>query len=1087
MIKMFRYTPEFILEKHAKGEVQGTLSGAMLLLELVNIPAISAIFHKDGDRGAQELGRLLVLAFSRPLQIIRDHGAFVSHFDFGALYAIFPQAEPRLIISAVNSINMHLKNRSRFHSSLGDIALSLRQSISHGDIHWEIFRDGSPCEYTFYSPVFQELADISLHEEAVLFSSAAAQQLGLSFFEEQDFGYRLISDEIIKEKTALSFDYPAKSLEAFTPPDYLGFEVSSQIRNAAFCFVNLGNIEPDSTAAVVHQIQNIVEQYGGFLHKYVFAPKGLCGIISFGLLKQTGRTLERATRFCLHSVQSMPKLEFGISCGSLISTYIGDARLREFTAFGACPKIAARLLLEAEPGQIISDSFWAQEMNAKYDFILKGSLETDGLMRGINFFSVGKKQDEYARQQELPFVGREEEIHAVRQLILGNESCGVIYISGDAGVGKSRLAQEVLTAFSEPAFQKYQLSCDAIFSKPLEAVKQIIKFIFDYNPKLSEAERIQVFRAKWAELEAAGHKMQNDESVVASLLGYGWEHSFWSMLSDAKKADHQKQAFARLLCFLAQLKAMIIYIDDGQWLDPESKAFFQALNADDCPHPITILSTCRYLTNGERVDFGIEAASRHDVDLDSLDYLQTKALTKSILAVQDLPEPTQELIYSKSMGNPLFIEQFTRYLQESSYLNERGILSADIGYLSSYGMKDIIISRIDRLTLRQQESVFHASVLGIEFRSEVLEQMLGYDATEELETGVQYHIWRQLGSTHYSFSHILILDAAYKRISSPKLKLLHKAAAEALQSVQKDRLEEYSEEIAIHFEKAGILDKAAHFFDVAGSYCWRIFMFERAKSHYKKAIAFWELSVGKADPLYAESVFHLALLLHYLRDFTTLEPLYLEVLKINEANYGSDSHVLSPYINNLGRFYKDIGRYQEAETLLQRSLDIEISLDANGSNVADRLNNLGHLYVIQKEYDKAKDFFLQAMDILDQYYEDDFWFTAVVLANLGGCYLKFKQYKDAEPLLLRSLKINEKRFGNADPAYANSLNLMAQLYQGQRKLRKAESYFEQALKIYESTMGSNHEKTISTQKSLNDLRQKRRPPKRMRIQKPKRP
>ena len=62
-------------------------------------------------------------------------------------------------------------------------------------------------------------------------------------------------------------------------------------------------------------------------------------------------------------------------------------------------------------------------------------------------------------------------------------------------------------------------------------------------------------------------------------------------------------------------------------------------------------------------------------------------------------------------------------------------------------------------------------------------------------------------------------------------------------------------------------------------------------------------------------------------------------MNIALATYGEDSLKLSPYINNLGRFYKDVGRYEESERLLLQSLELEKKREPDSSNVADRINN----------------------------------------------------------------------------------------------------------------------------------------------------
>jgi len=219
-------------------------------------------------------------------------------------------------------------------------------------------------------------------------------------------------------------------------------------------------------------------------------------------------------------------------------------------------------------------------------------------------------------------------------------------------------------------------------------------------------------------------------------------------------------------------------------------------------------------------------------------------------------------------------------------------------------------------------------------------------------------------------------------------------------------------------------------------------------------------------------LFHLGLLYHYMRDFSQVESIYKQVLEINEIHHGKDSQLLSPYINNLGRFYKDTGAYSDSELLLRRSLQIEMTINPNTSNVADRLNNLGHLYSIQKDYEHAESTYLEAMTILDTYYAKDFWFTATVLSNLGMIYLVQKRYNEAEPLLRRAHDINVTVNGLEHPESAFSLERMARLYSTQGKFRLAEPLILEAIEIYKKTFGKGHSSTIRAIEIIVDLYQK---------------
>ncbi|MDP2172739.1 MAG: tetratricopeptide repeat protein [Candidatus Cloacimonadaceae bacterium] len=1065
---MFRYVPEFILDRYSKDLYQGFLTAYILLLDVADFTSIGTALQKEGNRGAEELSRFLDVAFGVPIDIIGNYGGFVSLFAGDAVCALFPEATPESIVSTVNSICEYFKDKTEYKTPFGAFPFKLRQTIGYGDIHWQIFINELQSEYVFYGDAMIELAELTICKEDVIYSDSAARSIGIKLFEKQQVGFRLFSSNITAKHNPLKFHCTPELKDKFISPRFNAINPQNEIRNAAYCFANLEGIELDDRGKAINIIQSLSDKYGGFVNKYDATDKGLIAIIIFGLPKSEGKTLERICNFSLEAVESNPELALGISCGSVFAGFTGSGEVKEYTALGQPLNLAARLMCKAVKGEVLTDTYLWQELNTQYDFNYLGSLNLKGFALPIRYYSLSRQSKDVAWHQESRFVGRDEEIVVIRTLVNSCTENTVIYISGDAGIGKSRLTKEALTNYSSSTHHKFYVSCDAILTKPLEAVKQIVRSVFYYNPQLPEEAGIAMFRALWIPIAAGDADMQRRESVIASLLGYEWAQSFWSTIPPQEKPNHLRIAFIRLMEQLAKTKPVIIHLDDGQWLDQDSKSYFQALS-DKWVHPVIIVTPCRYLDSGERVDLSLDGYTRIDIELNSLSYIGSIELIKTILRLENVPEATQQLIFTRSMGNPLFIEQLTSYLMESGFISEKGIVTGEVGYLSSFSISDIISSRIDRLTEQVRECMFNASVLGIEFNVKVLTQMLKVDPVFELEAGVKNRIWNDLDELRYIFSHILIKDVVYQRMISDKLQRLHQTAAEAMEIVYVDSLDENAEEIATHFEKGNLLIKAAEYYDRAGGYYWHTFILARSELNFQKSIANWELTLGKQSTEYAESLFHLGLLYHYMRDFTKVESFYKQVLEINENHHGKDSPLLSPYINNLGRFYKDIGLYSDSEILLRRSLQIEMTTSPNSSNVADRLNNLGHLYSIQKDFCQAESTYLEALSILDTYYAPDFWFSATVLNNLGMIYVLLKKYSDAEPLLCRAHDINVIVNGLEHPNSAFSLLSLARLYVSQGKLRQAEPLFHEALDIIEKTLGATHSSAKNTIEYIVDL------------------
>ncbi len=1065
---MFRYVPGFILDRFALDQYQGSFAAYVLLLDIADFTKIGTALQKEGNLGAEELSGFLHVAFAKPIQIINQSGGFVSLLAGDAVCAIFPNAKPESIVSAVNSISSYLSGNGEIETPFGAFALKIRQTIGYGEAHWQIFPNETQCEYVFYGKAMKELAELAKSKKDVVFSDAAAQNIGMELFEQEKIGCRMISNTISTAPNHLEFHYNPEIRARFIHPKFRAAKPQNEIRNAAFCFANLEGIAPGDWEKTISLIQSCADKYGGFVNKYDATDKGLIAVIIFGLPINIGKTLERVCNFSLEIVKEIPELALGISCGSVFAGYIESGDIQEYTALGQPLNLASRLMGKAAQGEVLTGSHLWQELNACYDLQYLGSMELKGFTQAVRYYRLSQRLAEPVWYQESPFVGRNDEIALIRSEIWGSDENTIVYISGDPGIGKSRLGQEALAIYATDTHHKFYVTCDAILTKPLDAIKQIVRSIFAYDPQLPLETGIANFRRMWRSIAGDKPQMQRIESVIASLLGYEWQQSVWSTIPPQDKPKQSRIAFALLMGHLAKTKPVLVHLDDGQWIDADSKYYLQALH-DQYTHPIVIVSPCRYLNNGEKVDLATKGFKRIDIELASLNYADSVELIKTMLRMADIPADTRQLIYSRSMGNPLFIEQLASYLMESGDIDDQGRLTGEVEYLGSFGISDIINSRIDRLGEKVQECMFNASVLGIEFNVRVLTEMLNANPDSELEEGVKNRIWSELDEQHYVFSHFLIKDVVYQRMLSDKLQRLHQAAAEAMEIVYAESLYKNAEEIASHFEKGNILTKAAEYYDKAGEHYWSAFLLMRSEQNFQKSVELWELTLGKNSTEYAEALFHLGLLYHYLRDFSQIESIYLHVLEINETHHGKDSTLLSPYINNLGRFYKDIGRFEESEELLRRSLQIEIALDPKSSNVPDRLNNLAHLYSIKKDYAQAETTFLEAVSLLDKHYDKDFWFTAPVLTNLGMVYIALKRYEEAEPLLTRAHSINLKVNGLEHPTTALSLFSLAKLYMAQDKMEEAEPMFHKVLEIRENNLGITHSSVKDTIKSIVDL------------------
>ncbi len=1111
---MIRYIPAFILQNYEENNHHGTLSAYILLFDIADFTKIGTTLQKEGKQGAEELSRFLEIVFGTPIELVEKYGGFVSVFAGDAFCAIFPDAEAKNIVSAVNSISKHFKDNRIYKTLTGDIALQVRQTIGFGSLDWQIFRNDLQNEYVFHGNVMQEVGVLSLQKSEVIWSEAAAQMVGIQQFSAEGIGWISLDESITPGLTGKEYHYNPNTPLLFCHPRYRDIIPENEIRTAAFCFASLEKIAIAEREEAIANLHVLANKYGAFLNKLDFTDKGLVALLLFGLPHSVGKTLERICSFSVEAVDSIPDIVLGISCGSVFAGFIGCGEISEYTAFGHPVNLASRLMSNARAGEILADTFLWQEMNAQYDFDYLGSLYLKGIALPMRYYQLSQRAKDRAWRQESRFVGRDEELFEIKALVdnsIASQENTIIYVSGDAGIGKSRLVKEALAYYSAITYHKFTITCDTYLPKPLEAIKQIIRTFAYYNPQLPEDAGIAMFKGLWMSLAQDDAELQRIESIIAWLLGYEWLGSIWNILPSDEKPNQLRNAFIRFMKQLATTKPVLIHLDDGQWLAEESKVYLQKLSEKSIA-PIIIVSSCRYLENGEKVELKLCKHKRFDLDLNSLSDLGSYELIKSILRLEYIPEETLSLITNRSMGNPLFIEQLTSYLMESNSINNKGVITGEIDYLSSFSISDIISNRIDRLNEKVRECMFNASVLGTEFNVRVLSQMLKAEPVAELEAGVKNRIWRDMDELRYVFTHILIKDIIYQRMVSEKLQMLHKTAAESMEIVFADKLDEYAVETAIHFEKGNLPLKAADYYDRAGCYFRDTYDFAGGVLNLNKALQLREMVLGAEHVDTADSLTNLAALHKSQGKNELAEPLYMRALEILEKVLGIDHPDIIAPLNNLAVMYKDQDKYEQAEPLYLKALKIkEKVLGAQHPDTAPSLLNLAHLFWLQGKYEEAGPYYQRVMDIYEtilgaehpdtanisndqasiyQYqgshdqpeslYQRELQIreivlsaehpdTAGLLSNLASLYWLQGNYKQAVPLYQKVLEIKENGMGPEHPETAKALNNLASLYDSQGRYDKSEPLYIRALDIRKKVLGAEHPLTAQSMNNLAGL------------------
>jgi tetratricopeptide (TPR) repeat protein len=258
-----------------------------------------------------------------------------------------------------------------------------------------------------------------------------------------------------------------------------------------------------------------------------------------------------------------------------------------------------------------------------------------------------------------------------------------------------------------------------------------------------------------------------------------------------------------------------------------------------------------------------EYAARYEViNLSPLSSVESTRLVQSLLKLENLPEEIRELILDKAEGNPFFLEELLRSLLDAGIVvleKDKTTVTRDVKELEIPDtLQGVIAARIDRLPLESKRTLQTASVIGRIFQQRVLTYLFEQERApihldgalselrrRELINLRQIEVLREREITadlEYIFKHAITQETAYSSLLITRRKTLHKVAAEAIETLFTNYLDELAATLAYHFERAGIADKAIHYLTRAA---------DRAKATYAnaEAIASYQRAISQVKEL----------------------------------------------------------------------------------------------------------------------------------------------------------------------------------------------------------------------------------------------
>jgi class 3 adenylate cyclase/predicted ATPase len=626
-------------------------------------------------------------------------------------------------------------------------------------------------------------------------------------------------------------------------------------------------------------VAEVVQHHGGFVAKYM----GDGVLAYFGYPQAREDAAEQAVRTGLALVDAVSRLSaggenlqvrVGIATGLVIvGDLLGSGPAQERSVVGETPNLAARLQALAEPSGVMIAPGTRQLVGQRFECRDAGAVLLKGFSQPVQAWEVVAERSidtrfEALRVVQTPLVGRDEEMELLlRRWQQARDGQGqVILISGEPGIGKSRLTASLQEHITGNPHTKLSYFCSPRHSdSALYPVINQLQRAAGFQPDDTSEQRLDKLEALLARTDTS----VEDQGLLADLMALPTDNRFPSLsLSPQARKERTLAALMRQI-EVARSSPILIVWEDVHWIDPTSLELLHLIVDRAQVLPILLVVTFR-------PEFSPPWVERTHVTTVALDRLndERSAMIAARTAGKTLPPEVLDQIATRAEGVPLFVEELTKAVLESSSMQDRGdhfILDKPLlAGAIPVTLNDVLMARLDR-SPGVKEIAQTASAIGREFSYEMIHAVSDQDE-ESLQTFLDQLtqggllVQRDVPPLSiYVFKHALVQDASYSSLLREKRQRLHARIAYVLLNEPPEAAR--PETIAHHCTDGGLFEQAVQSWREAGDQAARQYANQEAIAHYRRGLTVLE----RLPPSMARDELELGLL-------TALGPVLMMVL-----------------------------------------------------------------------------------------------------------------------------------------------------------------------------------------------------------------
>ncbi|SDJ73829.1 Predicted ATPase [Bradyrhizobium sp. Rc2d] len=593
-------------------------------------------------------------------------------------------------------------------------------------------------------------------------------------------------------------------------------------------------LDPEDLHDVINAYHRCVAEAVSGLGGYVAKYMGDGVLIYFGYPQAHEDDAERAVRSGLALVEAVGQLQapgrlqvrIGIATGLVvIGDLIGAGEVQERGIVGETPNLAARLQALAEPDAVVIGPQTRLLLGNLFEYRDLGKVQVKGFAQPVHAYRVVGLSAVDSRFEALhatdltPLVGRDEEMELLlRRWERAKGGSGqVVLISGEAGIGKSRVAAALLGRIGKEPHTRLRYFCsphhtDSAFYPLIHQLERAAAFQRDDDAR-TRAEKLDALLSR-AMTAAEDNRLIADLLLLPDIRGHPELR-----LSPPQRKQKTIDALLRQLNGLSKQQPVLQIFEDMHWSDPTSLEVMDRTVELVRRLPVLLLMTFR-------PEFDPPWVGQPHVTmmaLGRLDQNNVSALIETIVGNGEMPSEIVNEIAERTDGVPLFVEELTKAVVEAGVHGPEAAstLSSTPSHTIPATLHASLMARLDRLGPAKELAQIGATI-GREFSYELLAAVSSLKEPE-LRAGVS-----QLTATglvfsrgtapeaSYLFKHALVQDAAYGTLLRRTRQQFHARIAKVLEERFPDRVAREPEVLGHHFSEAEQPNRAADYWLKAG-------------------------------------------------------------------------------------------------------------------------------------------------------------------------------------------------------------------------------------------------------------------------------